>query len=174
VVVARAQRTTYHDARDALLSLGADYNYWSQRLTDSSWQMCLVVVAGNWAYYGSIEAVMSSWWALASLALIFISLAAALLFSFIMSEVHRKAFYHAEGDWAAWQRRFEDYQNAVETRDPFPATKVIDQLGLFTRIAKTFLPLAAGAILVVGALSSSPLKTRTVMVPTQHQVFNNF
>lgn len=155
-MVTKPQRTTYRDAAEALSTLGADYTYWSQRLTDSSWQMCLAVIAGNWAYYGSIEAIMSSWWAEASLAVIFVSLAISLVFSFIMSEVHRSAFYRAEGDWKAWQQRFESYCNSDEIRDPFPATKIIDRIGFFTRIAKAFLPVIAGVILIVGVFSSSP------------------
>jgi hypothetical protein len=123
--------------------------------------MCLAVIAGNRAYYGSIEAIMNSLWALASLAVIFLSLFIALLFSFIMSEVQRSAFYRAEADWGAWQQRFENYCNSMESRDPFPATRTIDRIGLFTRIAKTFLPLIAGFILVVGAFSSSPRTPQT-------------
>ena len=159
-------RTTYRDAAEALSTLGADYTYWSQRLTDSSWQMCLAVIAGNWAYYGSIEAIMNSWWALASLAVIFLSLSIALLFSFIMSEVHRSAFYQAEADWGAWQQRFGNYCNSKHSRDPFPATRVIDRIGFFTRIAKTFLPLIAGFKLIVGAFSSGP-RTPQTDVPRQ-------
>lgn len=150
----KPQRATYSNSAEALATLGRDYNYWSQKLTDSSWQMCLAVIAGNWAYYGSVTAVMKSAWALASLAVIFISLAAALLFSFIMSEIHRSAFYVAESDWNAWEQRFERYRNAIETRDPFPATKIIDRLGKSTRVIKAFLPLIAGALLVVGAFCS--------------------
>ncbi|MGH9353516.1 MAG: hypothetical protein ACRD2G_15375 [Terriglobia bacterium] len=150
----KLQRDTYRTAAEALSTLGRDYNYWSQKLTDSSWQMCLAVIAGNWAYYGSVAAVMESAWALASLAVIFISLAVALLFSFIMSEIHRSAFYVAESDWSAWEQRFDHYRNAVKSRDPFPATRTIDRIGIFTRVIKTFLPLIAGLILVIGAICS--------------------
>jgi hypothetical protein len=114
--------------------------------------MCLAVIAGNWAYYGSIAAVMNSAWALASLATIFVSLATSLLASLIMSEMHRDAFYIAESNWDAWEYRFNRYRNAVEARDPFPATRTIDRLGVFTRIVKAFLPLVAGLMLVIGAL----------------------
>jgi hypothetical protein len=88
-----------------------------------------------------------------------------------MSEVHRSAFYRAEADWGAWQQRFENYCNSMESRDPFPATRTIDRIGLFTRIAKTFLPLIAGFILVVGAFSSSPRTPQTNALQQSIMIF---
>ena len=174
MAVGKPQRAAYSDATNALATLGRDFNYWSQKLTDSSWQMCLAVIAGNWAYYGSIDAIMKSRWALISLALIFASLAAALLFSFVMSEAHRNAYYAAEDDWGAWQGRFERYQKGIEKRDPFPANRLIDRLGVFTRALKTTLPLIAGTILIIGALRSGLPASKVVASPNTTTNFYSF
>lgn len=151
-VAGDSARKTYPDAAEGLKVLGRDYNYWSQRVSDSSTQMSLAVIAGNWAYYGSIEVLLKSIWALTSIGIIFLSLTLALLASYTLTELHRNAFYNAENDWTVWEGRFKDFQAGLIPKDPWPATKTIDFLGVITRIAKTFLPLAAGLVLILGTV----------------------
>lgn len=160
-------RESYTGAGDGLKILAGDFNYWSQRLSDSSTQMSLAVIAGNWACYGSAQAVMRSGCALLSIGIIFSSLALTLFTSCWLSELHRRAYYQAENDWAAWESRFKKYRRGEIKNDPWPTTELIDCVTRVARYAKTALPLVAGAILVVGALHLP--KASTVSAQTFQQ-----
>lgn len=152
------ERNVYESPKDGLLSIGHDYYYWSTRLTDSSWQMCLAVVAGNWAAYGSLSGVMQSFFAIWSLGLIFFSLAFALAASLAMSEMHRRLHYSAEADWDAWTAKHAAYTAGTNPHDPWPSTRPIEVFGVVARILKTTVPLISGAVLIVGVCVEKPQK----------------
>jgi hypothetical protein len=141
----------YASPREALSAVQGDYLYWTGKLTDSSFQLSLAVIAANWAVFGSVRGILANAWARSSLFLVLLSLAAGVLGAKWMSELHRKRVEYAEQDLDRWDR---EHAAALARRDPWPFTRMIELLGRWTRELKTWLPLAAGIAFIVALLTS--------------------
>jgi hypothetical protein len=127
------------------------YYYWTERLTDGSFQLSLAVLAANWAVYGDVAKIMDSIWAKGSVCLVIMSVAVNLLGAKRMGEMHRLRIEYASEDVARWE---SDCASALGRNDPWPFTQDIDKLGRCLRRYKTWLPLAAGASFLVALATS--------------------
>jgi hypothetical protein len=136
----------YKDPNAAAEAVTESYNYWTGKLTESSFALSLAVIGANWAVFGSIDRVRSNLWSELSLATVLASLAIGLVGAWKLGGMLRKRAFYAEADRDRWQREF-DVNSGKET--PWPFTKTIDNLGTLLRWTRTFLPVAGGAFFVV-------------------------
>lgn len=143
--------TLYGNAGDGLKAVREDYLYWTGRLTDTSFQLSLAVIAANWAVFGSVPQLLDSTWAKTSLSLVVLSLGLSLLGAKCMGELHRKRIDYAAEDLDRWET---ECSRALGRRDPWPFTARIERLGRWMRELKTWLPVAAGAAFLTALLVS--------------------
>ncbi len=144
--VSGAASTLYTDAADALKAVREDYLYWTGKLTETSVQMCYAVLGANWAVFGSVDRILTNFWAKLSVLLVVLALGLAVLGSKLIGEQHRDRINYAEADAARWSREFAA---TAGKRDPWPFTAGIERLASYLRDAKTWLPLSAGVCFVV-------------------------
>ncbi len=137
----------YSSPGEAEKSLRDDYQAWTTRLTDSSFQLTLGLIGANWAAFGSVKAILNNPWAKSSLGLVIISLGLGLLGTKWMSELLRRRIDYADADSKRWQREWDATTSLV---DPWPYTEGIDLLGRWLRELKAWLPIAAGALFLLG------------------------
>jgi hypothetical protein len=64
----------YTSSADGLKAIREDYLYWTGKLTDSSFQLSLGIVAANWAAFGSVQKILSNIWAKTSLGIVIVTL----------------------------------------------------------------------------------------------------
>lgn len=147
---ARRAATLYRDAGDGLKAVRADYLYWTERLTETSFHLSLGVIAANWAAFGSVEELFGNRWARASVALVIVSLGLSLLGAKRMGELHHKRIDYAAENVDRWEK---DCFASLGKRDPWPFTKGIERLGRLMREAKTWLPVGAGAAFLVALVA---------------------
>ena len=145
----------YTCADDGTKELRSDFHYWTERLTESSLQMSFAVIAANWAVFGSVQQVMSNFWAKASLSLVVISVALSLLGAKLMGELNLKQAKYAVDDPDRWNNEFKASLHDVSK--PWPYTSRIEWLGQLLREFKTWLPLFGGVLFVIALLSGSHL-----------------
>src|SRR5437867_415783 len=136
---------TYESPGAALRAVRDDFQYWSGRITDHSFQLALAVIAANWAVFGSVEGILKSLWARWSILSVLLCLAINLVGARWMSELHRARFAYAESDQERWRKDLELTKGKV---DPWPFTHGIENLGAFMRESKTWLPIIGGVLLV--------------------------
>lgn len=141
----------YDTSGGALKAVKEEYHYWTGKLTESSFQLSLGVIAANWAVFSSVEGVLGNLWAKISLFLVLLCLAINLLTAKYMGELHRKRVEHAESDLSNWEKEFSETKGK---RDPWPFTKEIENVGRWTRGLKAWLPIAAGLAFVVALVCS--------------------
>lgn len=141
----------YASSGDGLKAVRDDFHYWTAKLTDSSFELSLALIAANWAAFGSIQQIRINAWARWSLALIIASLLLSVLGAKWMSELHSRRVRYASADPARWDK---DCAAALGTVDPWPFTRGIERLGRVLRECKTWLPVIAGAMLLVALLSA--------------------
>lgn len=60
----------YTTSSDAPKAVRDDYHYWTGKLTDSSFQLSLAVIAANWPVFSSASGILCNWWAKLSIALV--------------------------------------------------------------------------------------------------------
>jgi hypothetical protein len=135
----------------ALEAVRSDFNYWSEKLTDTSLQLSFAVIAANWAVFGSVNKVLENDWAKYSLFLVLLSLGISLAGSKWMSELHRVRYEYAESDPARWEREFTA---SVGRRVAWPFTDDIERLGRILRLCKTWLPLGGGVLFLAALILS--------------------
>jgi hypothetical protein len=141
----------YANSSEGAKAVREDYLYWSGRLTDTSFQLSLAVIAANWAVFGSVQKLLGNAWAQTSLILVILSFALSVVGAKWMSELHRKQVDYAEQDLQRWDKECEASRGQ---RDPWPFTWKIEHLGRCMRELKMWLTLGAGAAFVAALLVS--------------------
>lgn len=136
----------YNDSTDALKTVRDDYLYWSGRLTDSSFQLALALIAANWAVFGSVRNILNNFWSKWSLILVVASLAFNLGGAYVMSQWHRERIDYASDDLDRWEGECSE---ALKGHTAWPFTKQIERLGYALRMQKTGLPLLSGALFII-------------------------
>jgi len=144
-----ADCTLYESAGDGLREVRNDYQYWTEQVSALGPQMCYALIAANWAAFGTLQKILESPWARASIVLAIVGLGLGLLFAKLLAESHYRQVGRAYSDTAVWQAEFEA---SLEKRDPWPFTRTIEVLGRVQRELKTWLPLIGGVCLVVALL----------------------
>jgi len=81
--------------------------------------------------------------------LVIFALASNILGAWRLSETLRKRVEYGETDKGRWRREFDEFSNKSS---PWPFTKEIEGTGRWMRIVKGALTLAAGALLITGAI----------------------
>ena len=136
----------YDSAGAGLKHVRDDFLYWTGKLTDSSFQLSLALIAGNWAVFGSVQKIASSSWAKASLALVIVTLGLSLVGCNWMGYLHKRQIDYAAKDPAQWEK---DFVASYGQAGPWPYTKGIEWLGSGLRKVKTWLPLLSGVCFLV-------------------------
>jgi hypothetical protein len=131
----------YTTPSEALKEVREEYQYWTAKLTDTSLQLSIAVIAANWAAFSSVNQILASFWSKLSIGLVVVAVGFSLVGAKWMGELHRKRIDYAAANPSRWQAEFKD--SAVKS-DPWPFTRRIVWLGGAMRWAKTWLPLTAG------------------------------
>lgn len=141
----------YTSSTDALKAVRDDFLYWTGKLTDSSFELCMALIAGNWAAFGSVQKILSSFWAKSSLGLVIATLAISLLGSKVMGELHRRRIDYAGADLQRWEA---ECAAALGRISPWPFTKQIERVGRCLREIRTWVPLIAGVCFFVALFTA--------------------
>ncbi|MEX0873920.1 MAG: hypothetical protein WD646_04295, partial [Actinomycetota bacterium] len=134
---------------DAHRAVQDGFNYWTGRLTDSSFHLSLAVIAANWAAFRSIDGVLAEPWAKTSIAIVLANLALNLVGAKVLGNLHLKQAKRASRDPIRWKR---DADSALASDDPWPFTECIETVASAMREVKTWFPFVAGAALLVAVL----------------------
>ena len=140
----------YADPSEGLRAVRDDFNYWTGRLTDTSFQLSLAIFAANWAVFRSGNEILKNYGALTSIGLVLLSLAVYLIGARRMSELHRRRMEYAERDPKRWEG---EYAATLGKSDPWPFTGEIEQSGKRLREARTWFPIAAAIALVIAVFT---------------------
>ncbi len=136
----------YSDSTDALKAVREDYLYWTGRVTDSSLQLSLAIIAANWAAFGSVQKILSNRWSKYSLGLVIVTLGLNLFGAWWMGELHQHRIDYAGKDAGRWEK---ECAAALSHKGPWPFTRMIEYLGFSLRIIKAWFPLFAGALFLL-------------------------
>jgi hypothetical protein len=139
----------YLSPAEASKKVGAEYEYWSGKLTETSLQMCYAIIGANWVVFGTVNGILDNIWGKTSLLMVMIALASNIIGAWALSYLLRKRVEYTEEDSARWKKEFA---NSVGTRCSWPFTESIDHVGLWMRRIKAVFTLAAGACLIWGAI----------------------
>jgi hypothetical protein len=131
----------YKDPNTAATAVKESYDYWTGKLTESSFALSLAVIGANWAVFGSVDRVLNNIWSELSIATVVVSLAIGLVGAWKLGGMLRQRAIYAEADRQRWNREFEE-NSGKET--PWPFTSTIDKLAVFLRWTRTFLPVLGG------------------------------
>jgi hypothetical protein len=149
----------YKDPEEALKFVTSEFRYWSGRLTDTSLQMCYALIAANWLVFGSLNGILQSMWAKVSLLMALLALTANVIGAWMLTEDMRKRIDYGEENSQRWAAEFNA---AAGTKDPWPFTQRIVDIGIWTRRIKAGFTLAGGLSWVIGtvvkAMSATPIK----------------
>ncbi len=133
----------YANPGEAQRAVKQDFEYWTGKLTDSSFQLSLALIGANWAAFGSVQTILNNLWAKSSLGLVILSLAISLAGAKLMGELHRRRIKYAAQNPDRWAR---ECTAAFGQDSPWPFTRGIEMLARSLREVKTWLPLLAGAL----------------------------
>jgi hypothetical protein len=136
----------YESANEAVNAVHEGYSYWTGKLTDTSLQLSYAVIAANWAAFGSVDAILRSFWSKLSISLVVIGLGLSVMGAKFMGEWHRRRTEYALSDPARWNTEFAA---SVRKYDSWPFTQKIEFWGRAMREAKTWLPVVAGFLFIV-------------------------
>jgi hypothetical protein len=131
----------YKDPMGALKAVRDDYQYWTGKLTETSFQLSLAVIAANWAVFAKTETILQNWWALLSIGAVLITLGLNLLGARILGGLLRGRIRYAEKNAIRWDREFNESNSGA---NHFPYTKSIDNIAVVLRELKAWLPLLGG------------------------------
>jgi hypothetical protein len=131
----------YETPSEALKKVIEGYHYWTEKLTDTSLQLSIAIIAANWAAFSSVNRILTSFWSKLSVGLVVVAVGFGLVGAKWMGELHRKRIDYAAANPSRWQAEFKD---SAEKSDRWPFTRRIVWLGRAMRWVKTWLPLAAG------------------------------
>jgi hypothetical protein len=126
----------YASSDEALKAVKDDYLYWTGKLTDSSFELSLALIAANWAVFGTVQKILGNPWAKASLGLIIATLAISLAGAKYMGELHAQRVRYAAQDVDRWQK---ECGAAYGKTGPWPFTSEIERVGRCLREVKTWL-----------------------------------
>jgi hypothetical protein len=146
------QNVLYKDPNAAATAVKDSYDYWTGKITESSFALSLAVIGANWAVFGSVDRVLNNFWSELSIATVVTSLAISLLGAWKLGEMLRARAFYAEADRGRWRREFDE-NSGKET--PWPFTKTIDGLGTFLRWTRTFLPVLGGVFFLLALFLDS-------------------
>lgn len=141
----------YSSSTDGLKAVREDFLYWTGKLTESSFELSLALIAANWAVFGSVQRILNSVWAKSSLFLVILSLALNLVGARWMSELHGSRIEYAAENPTRWEKECAAAFGKVA---PWPFTKTIERVGFVMRATKTWLPLIAGSLFLVALFKS--------------------
>src|SRR5664280_261599 len=135
----------YESPQDALKKVSSEFGYWTGNLTDTSLQMCYALIAANWLVFGSVNGILHSRWARLSLFIVLLALASSVVTAWVFSESMRKLIDYAESDTDRWEKEFKQ---AAGKKVPWPFTKRMEIIGIWSRWVKAGLTLLSGALLI--------------------------
>jgi hypothetical protein len=136
----------YETPKTALESLVESYHYWGEKLTDSSFALCVGVIGANWAVFGSFDKIRGNLWSELSLSAVVVALGTNLVGMKLLAEAHRERIEYAEANEERWKAEFKAAKN---TSCPWPSTDKIDRLAKALRECRTYLPLLGGVLFIV-------------------------
>ena len=140
----------FKDSTEALKALREEYNYWTTRLTDTSLQLSLALIAANWAVFGSADAILASVWSQVSLGLVVLALVSTVLGAKWMGELHRRQIEYAGEDCQRWD---QEAAKAMNKKGPWPFTRGIEVLGRTMREIKVWVPVLAAIAFLTALLA---------------------
>lgn len=144
----------YSNAGEAQKDVQDDYEYWTGKLTDLSFQLSLAIIGANWAAFGNLDTILHNRWAKASLASIILGIALNLLGTKQLGELLGKRLDHAKADPHQWEKEYAQYREGRGGNGHWPFTATTDALARFLREIKTWAPLLAGALFLIGLFST--------------------
>ncbi|MDT4289470.1 hypothetical protein RO575_07855 [Methylomonas sp. MO1] len=139
----------YTTPDEALKVLREEYNYWTGRLTDSSFNLSIALIAANWAVFGSVDKILTNHWAKGSIALILLLLGINLIGCKILGEWHDERIKYAEANPNRWHTEFSE---TFGKSNSWPFSNKIISLSKLLRWCKTWLPLFGGGMFLVALL----------------------
>jgi hypothetical protein len=139
----------YPDPGAAQKDVQDDYEYWTGKLTDLSFQLSLAIIGANWAAFEKLDRILQNPWAKSSLSCVILGIAINLLGTKRLGELLRKRLKYAEADPGRWKR---EYVEAYGKAGHWPFTATTDGLARFLREIKTWFPLVAGLLFLIGLL----------------------
>lgn len=135
----------YGDAGAALRKICESFEYWTEKITESSFAATFAVIGANWAVFGSFRGIRANACSIWSVAVVLLGLALNLLGQWLLGEMLRRRVSYAEEDSVRWRK---EYEAAKGSATAWPSTPAIDNLAWGLRIIKTFLPLVGGALFI--------------------------
>ncbi|MEK7996138.1 MAG: hypothetical protein AAB403_20255 [Planctomycetota bacterium] len=137
--------TLYSTPAQAMTALDVAYKSWTRRLTETSLQLSYAVLAANWAVFGSVDNIVQNAFARWSVALVVITLASNVAVAGWLGRTHKALIDSAQAKPAEWAERFRE---TAKAKNAFPFTEEIEKTAGALRVAKVWLPLAAGAAFI--------------------------
>ena len=139
----------YATPDDALKVVREQYNYWTSRLTDSSFNLSIALIAANWAAFGSVDKILINNWAKGSITVVLLSLGINLIGCKILGEWHNERIDYAEADPTRWHKQFNE---TFGSSNSWPFTKNINRLSKLLRWCRTWFPLMGGCMFLIALL----------------------
>jgi hypothetical protein len=147
-------RLRYADAAEAQKGVQDDYEYWTGRLTDLSFQLSLAIIGANWAVFGNVAAILHNPWAKASLASIILGIGINLLGTKHLGELLDQRVEYANADHARWEAEYKAYAKGSAATKNWPFTAKTDGIARFLREVKTWAPVLAGSLFLIGLFAT--------------------
>ncbi len=142
----------YDRPQEALKSILDGYNYWTSKLTESSFALSLAVIGANWAVFGSVDKILNNICAEISIAAVISNLVISLLGSGWLGLLLRRRIAYAEENVPRWEKQFDDNKGKSTY---WPSSRTIDWSAFALQAAKILLPVIGGVFFLI-ALFSQP------------------
>jgi hypothetical protein len=139
----------YKTPEDALGKVSSEFEYWTGELTETSLQMCYAIIGADWVIFGSVNGILRSPWAKASIVLVMLALGANVIGAWVLSGMLRERISYGEGHSQEWA---EQFRQAAGKDVAWPFTDAIQNTGQWMRWIKATFTLASGVCLIVGAI----------------------
>jgi hypothetical protein len=139
----------YKTPEEALIKVSSEFEYWTGKLTETSLQMCYALIGANWVIFGSVNGILGSRWAKASIVLVLLALASNVIGAWFLSGMLRTRIGYGEGHTKEWANEFRD---AAGKNVAWPFTDAIETTGRWMRWIKAGFTLVSGFCLIAGAL----------------------
>jgi hypothetical protein len=98
----------YDSPKEGLKKVSSEFEYWSGELTETSLQMCYALTEANWVVFGSVNGILHSSRAKASLILVLLALASNVIGAWMLSELLRKRVAYGEGRSDEWETEYKE------------------------------------------------------------------
>lgn len=141
----------YPSPNAGLRELASCYNHWTGKITESSFQVCVALMAANWAVHQSRDNLLDSFFPKLSVLTVMLAIAANLVASFVMASLHKSRFDAAQANPVDWRK---GWASAESTPSKWPFD---DEIVLWGRIflhMRFWLPLLGGVFFVLGVICS--------------------